>query len=359
MPEDILKITILFNESEKQIEIDKHTKIGSILNSYSKEIDKDINELYFIYNGDLINLEKYFEDICGKNKEISILVYEYENESGNEELKISKDIICPICNELCMINFKDYKITLNNCKNGHKISKILFEELTDFQKINESKIICKKCSNNKSETIDNKFYICLDCNINLCPLCKLNHIKKEEKHLIIDYDIKNKLCNEHLERYILHCEKCNKDFCDSCNHHNIHKVSFLFKYTKNVNVKRDDLRIKIDKLKNELLTNAENISLNKIVQNLEPHHNIHDNIFKNFNEKKRNYYSVMNIKNISDFNEMIFEDIEKILNVNNKDNKNNLISNLYDKMIINSEFILKYKKKGYYKNTWTTIRKKK
>ena len=47
MPEDILKITILFNGSEKQIEIDKHTKIGSILNSYSKEIDKDINELIF------------------------------------------------------------------------------------------------------------------------------------------------------------------------------------------------------------------------------------------------------------------------------------------------------------------------
>jgi len=212
MSEDIIKIKILFNGNEKQLESDKHTEIGSILNSYSKEIDKDINDLYFIYNGDLINLEQSFHDICGKNKEISILVYEYENENGNEGLKISKDIICPICKEICMINFKDYKITLNNCKNGHKISKILFEELEDFQKINESKIICKKCSNNKSETIGNKFYICLVCNINLCPLCKLNHIKKQKKHLIINYDIKNKVCNEHLERYILHCEKCNKDF---------------------------------------------------------------------------------------------------------------------------------------------------
>jgi len=54
----------------------------------------------------------------------------------------------------------------------------------------------------------------------------------------------------------------------------------------------------------------------------------------------------MNIQNIKDFNEMIFEDIEKILNENNIDNKNNLISNLYDKMIIKSEFILKYKKEN-------------
>ena len=248
MSDNKIKIIINFKGNEKNIEINKFTRIGSVLNSYSKEIDKDINNLYFISNGDLINLEKSFSDICEK-KEISILVYEYENENDNEELKISKNIICPICKEICRIYFKDYKITLNNCKNGHKISKILFEELNNFQKINESKIVCKKCSNNKNETIDNKFYICLNWNINLCPLCRLNHSKNEKKNLIIDYDIKSKVCNEHLERFILHCEKCNNDFCDNCNHHKVHKNSFLFKYIKKMKVKRDDLRIKIDKLK--------------------------------------------------------------------------------------------------------------
>ena len=67
----------------------------------------DINYLYYIYNGDLINLEKNFDDICEKSKEINILVDEYENENDNEELKISNDIICPICKKICMINFKD------------------------------------------------------------------------------------------------------------------------------------------------------------------------------------------------------------------------------------------------------------
>jgi hypothetical protein len=105
----------------------------------------------------------------------------------------------------------------------------------------------------------------------------------------------------------------------------------------------DNLRIKIDKLKNELLTNKENTALNKIIQNLELYFNICDNIIKNLDKKERNYYSVMNTQNINDFNEIIFEDIEKILNENNIDNKNNLISNIYNKMIINSEFILKYK----------------
>ena len=57
MSDNEIKIKIIFNGNEKQIKSDKYTRIGSVLNNYTKEIDKDINNLYVIYNGDLINLE--------------------------------------------------------------------------------------------------------------------------------------------------------------------------------------------------------------------------------------------------------------------------------------------------------------
>ena len=197
------------------------------------------------------------EDISGKNTEIKILVYELVNETNEEELKLSKDIICPICKEICIINFKDYKITFNNCKNKHSISKILFEEFKDFQKIIESEIICHKCNNNKNETTDNKFYKCFNCNINLCPLCKLNHGKTEnKKHLIIDYDIKNYYCNEHGQRYISHCEECNKDYCDICENHYNHIIINLlfFKYIKNLNNKKySNFKNFLDNINNDII----------------------------------------------------------------------------------------------------------
>ena len=349
MSEDDLKIKLSFNGDEREIKADKYVSIGDILSGYTEQIDQKIENLYFVYNGDLVKLEKKFDDICGKNKELNILVFEYETENNEGELKISKDIICPICKEICMISIKDYKITLNKCKNGHKISNILFEELQNFQSINEAEILCQKCNNNKNETTDNKFYKCLSCNINLCPICQIKHNKnKEKKHFILDYDLKNYFCNEHSERYILYCENCNKDLCDICEYHNNHKCSFHFKNIKTIKIKRDDLRIKIDTLKNELSTNIQNNNLNKIINNLELYYNIYDNIANNFDKKEKNIYSVMNIKNINDFNETIFNDIGKIIGENNIDNKNNNISNIFEKMRIKSEFILKYnvKKNG-------------
>ena len=53
-------------------------------------------------------------------------------------------------------------MTFNNCKNNHRFSNILFKEFEQFQKINESKIKCNKCDDNKGETNDNKFYKCCD-----------------------------------------------------------------------------------------------------------------------------------------------------------------------------------------------------
>ena len=190
----------------------------------------------------MINPEVKLQSIIQKDeKNICMIVNELYNDKDNEaNLKQSKDIICPICNEICLINLNDYKITFSHCKNNHRFTKIMFSEYFDFKKIDESKIICDKCEgedkNKKIEVNYNLFYKYCTCNANLCPICKNKHDKKyDKKHLIINYDIKNYLCNEHGERFISHCNKYNKDLCDKCryddNHYySYHKVSFLYEF---------------------------------------------------------------------------------------------------------------------------------
>ena len=93
----------------------------------------------------------------------------------------------------------------------------MFNEFFDFQKIDESKIICDKCigvdKNKKSEVNNNLFYKCLICNINLCPLCKDKH---DKTHNIIDYDQKYFICNLHNESFFSYCNNCKKDICLIC-----------------------------------------------------------------------------------------------------------------------------------------------
>ena len=272
-----------------------------------------------------------------------------DDEDNGINLKQSKHIICPICNEICLINLNDYKISFSNCKNGHRFTNIMYDEFLDFQKIDESKIVCDKCKgkdkNKKSEVSNNLFYKCCTCNIILCPLCKSNHDNKYEKnHLIINYDIKNYVCNEHGERYISHCKECNKDLCDKCrydnNHYLYHKVSFLYEFKKKTKNKMNELRIKINDLTKQIPQNT--TIFKKVIEKYEAYFNVANNIINSLDREYINFYTLNNINSIIEYNEKIIKDINIILN-ENVENKNKYISEIHQKMIIDNEFILKYK----------------
>ena len=197
-----INITFIYNSiNEIIIECKSDELMYPIYKRYAIETKKNIKNLYFLYNGDKINPEEKLSDIAGDAKMINMLVNNLFDEEDKNEivLKQSKDIICPICSEICLINLNDYKITFSDCKNGHRFTKTMFNEFLDFQKIDESKIVCNKCEGedktkkNKSVTINNKFFKCLTCNINLCPICKIKHskIKESKNHKIIDYDNKH------------------------------------------------------------------------------------------------------------------------------------------------------------------------
>ena len=149
-------------------------------------------ELWFNQQANQIDKER---------NEMSVLVNENTNTVINENKTKSKDIICPKCGEVCLINFNNYKIKLFECKNNHETNNILINDYNNTQIINENNIICGICNKyNKSITYNKQFYKCLTCNKNLCPICKSNH---SNNHKIIDYSNINYVCEIHNDFFIL------------------------------------------------------------------------------------------------------------------------------------------------------------
>jgi len=195
-------------------------KIEKIINNFKNRIKEEENNYNYIYNGDKINEElKLGQIIKDKNvKKINILVY---NKKNKEKEIILNEIICPECKKNILINIKDYKINLYECKNGHKIENILINEFENIQKSDICKPICNNCYKNNINT-NEELYKCIECNINLCQLCKYKHNKK---HNIINYNDKYYICKKHNDSYIKYCKECKENLCSKCiNEHNNHII---------------------------------------------------------------------------------------------------------------------------------------
>ena len=259
-----------------------------------------------------------------------IIVHEIDSKIANKSYLKSKEVICPECNEIAKIIFEDYKIFFK-CKNKHKSDYYFFDEYEKTQNIDISKILCELCKQtNKSETYNNMFYRCNTCKINLCPICRSNH---DKNHYIINYEDKNYICQLHNENFNSYCKDCKKNICMYCEKdHNKHN---LFTFGPNIpnndilQKKKDELRIKIDKLKNNI-EDIKNI-LNKTFENMEYFYKIYVDIIDNYNFKKINYELIYNI-NKAILNNKIIDDLTDIVNDNNICNKFKNIFNIYDKM---------------------------
>jgi len=290
-------IILNFNYKGQEVKIQskKNENMNNIFKRYTNKINKDINNLYFIYNGNIINNNDIkLEEINNKENEINILVYDINNTNNERKNEREcKDIICPKCGENCIIEIKDYKINLNKCNNKHNINNILLDKFSNLQVIDEIK--CNNCNKNRLEIYDNKIYKCCNCNINLCPLCKYNHNKE---HKIMDYDLINYICKTHNERYTSYCKECEKNICDICEikSHNNHNLIYHKDIIKNIenNNNIEELKIKIDKLNKEI---KEIINkLNKIIKNIDIYFKINENLINNNNIRNRNYQVLINIK---------------------------------------------------------------
>ena len=166
------QIEFIQNSKCTSISCNYNEKFNDIINRYINITGNDLNSVYYLYSGNIIeNREELtFNKISNKmNKERNKMTIQI-NKINNEDESIikSKIIICPKCYESTNIKIKDYKINLYGCKNNHNINNILLDEYLDLQNIDESKIICNKCNNKKSNSYQRIFYRCNTCKINLC-----------------------------------------------------------------------------------------------------------------------------------------------------------------------------------------------
>ena len=242
----------------------------------------------------------------------------------------SEDIICPQCGESIFITIKNYKINLFDCKNNHKINNLLLNEFERTQNIDLSKIICNICNEEtKDNTYNNLFYRCLECGINICPLCKPKH---DKSHKIINYDKKNYICIEHNERYKYYCPQCKLNICQYCeSKHKNHNISMLNPYKKN------ELLNELNKFEKDI--DIVNKSISEIIEKfldfkykINLYKGIIENVTNKYEIQNFNFHIQENMKEIFNFKNCINNDILTIINENDINKRVKYIMDLYDKM---------------------------
>ena len=254
------------------IQCNMQDKMLDIIKKFLLKCQKKLDEVYFLYDGQPLNKEKTFKEAAKEidriRKKMSILVFDNQFEQNVSKIKKSNYIICPKCNESILISINDYKISLYECKNGHKIDKILFNEFEKTQYLDETKIVCDKCKKiKKSETFEQKFFICYSCKINLCPLCRNSH---DKSHYIIDYNQKDFICRIHQDLFISYCDVCKKDICTLCQkQHNGHKLIIYGNIIPDIDKFKNglnQLEAKINRCKDHIKEII--LNLNKLMKNL-------------------------------------------------------------------------------------------
>ena len=333
------KVVFLFNGLEMIIPCNKDEKLKEICKRFALKTNNEINNIYFLYNGNKINEELKFNELANREDNerntMNILVYEINKTIIKDNIIKLNEIICPKCNENILVKIEDYKINLFDCKNNHNIRNILLKEYDNISKIDISKIKCDICKiKNKSNTYNNIFYTCPNCCIYLCPLCKENHNKN---HKIINYEHKNYICNKHNEAFTKYCYECKKNICIRCEkEHQNHKDIYYGKIIPDDN-NNDELKKYIDELNDEI----NNIigKLNNIKDNIEIYYNICNN-FIFYNNSNKSNENLQNINEFLNYNNYIVKDIKEIITEDNIENKVKNLMILYNKIQNNNNYII-------------------
>ena len=333
------QVEFKYNGLSIVIQCNENEKIKTICQQFCKKADIDKNKIFFSYNGKAGNefneelmVNQMVNSIDKIENKMTILVYNINEEKETQQTIIkSNEIICPKCGEICKIKFNNYKISLYDCKNGHEINNLSYDEYEKSQYKDISKIICGNCNEkNMYNSFNKEFYKCLECNINLCLLCKSNHNKN---HNIINYKQLNYICGKHNKEFMNYCKKCKCNLCMFCNNdHKDHDKIFIGDIISNKNElenKIKEIKEYIDKFNNN--TNEIIEMLNEVKNNINKYYKILVEIVNNYDMKNINYETLFNLKEIYNNNNLI-KDLNEVNNDENNTNKFNNIIKIYKKI---------------------------
>ena len=276
-------IEFIFEENTIIIQCNPEEKMEEVVKRLIINLGKKKEKFYFLYNGEIINENLTFNEIANENdkkrNKIYIVVNKIMDYIDKQEklMKKSEYIICPKCKENSRIFFDNYKFGFYDCKNNHKINNILINDFESTQNINKAKIKCEICNErNKNTFYNNDFFICCDCQENICQSCKLYH---DKTHNIINYDDRFFICDSHYESYYSYCMDCKKDLCVVCEmKHKVHKITYygsILPDIKKVKEETNNFKSKKEDLKNiikEIINN-----LNNLIYSIDNYFKIYEN----------------------------------------------------------------------------------
>ena len=316
-------------------------KIKKSIDSLINKINLNINEIYFLYNGERINTELTLNQIVNnidkERKEMNIIVQNLEKSMLIIKKPKAKEIICPICKENILISIKNYRMNLYDCINNHKINDILFSEYEKTQK-SKTNTYCYSCKNEIEN--NNKFFKCVECEMKMCSFCKEKHLTT---HHFMDCDDntgdnnKSFICNKHNEFYFKYCYDCKIDLCKICEkeHENHYMTSF-----EGIIPKKEKI-LKQQTLFNEKIGKFINVindfikQLNFVLNNIESYSKICNDYLYKLDIEFKNHKISHNIKEFFDYNEIIIKDLEKIISEKSFDDINKICLKMMNKNVKN------------------------
>ena len=304
-------INFLYEGCIIQIQCNTIDYMIEIFKKFAFKSNVNLQQIYFSYNGNQINPKLRLGQIINtqdKNININVIKTQTGNAQIYEEmpiieegqkLKLNKfqEILCPVCNGNCLLDINDdFKIKLSQCNNSHERSNISLKEFNDYA-FNE----------------------------------------KDSK--------KDFLCDLHSEKNVFYCKDCHKNICDLCanEHDDTHNLIYLKSLLDNQKISKSfrNMITKMDIFKNEI----QNIinKLKFVQNNIELYSNICNNLINEYDNRNKNYKTMINLNTLYNFNKKIEENIDNIINENKIKNKIKYLIEFYEKIEPDKNLIIKYK----------------
>ena len=319
-----------------------------IKDKFSKKKYNDIINIFVfslrrIIKSDNNNENKSIEAISYKEEKENSKALINDKKEKDKTKNIYNDIICPICKTSAIIEIDGLNVNIINCENFHRISKIKFNEYDEYEfdlddrsennidKLRKKEILkCQLCSGLIVEDTppENKIYIC-SCGANLCSSCFENH--NDIDHHKIEYKYKNYYCLIHGKELNSYCLDCNKNICEICkSFHPVNHELLEYQYLKPKSDYIEKLFNKIEEQKKELNNFVENSRkliddiINEIQDYINKYISIENTLLFRYTELKTlNFQLLQNLRNVNIYEGNLIFKVFKIF-----DNKPNLIDKL-------------------------------